>query len=380
MPSNQIALGHNHRRILEILRLNGPLPRIEVADIADLQPATLTRLSQELIDWGLLEDLAPEAVADTRSAAKRKTRLLRVDGSKLHTAGIAISLDRIICALVSLSGQVTAETVIRADVQDPVSVSKQTARALEVLMTQSGVAQEQVLAAGLSLPINFGSDPVRQHVPAEWPLWRNGDAREIFEQHLSLVTFVENDAHAAALAEAYFGIGATMDSFTLIYVGYGIGGGNIVNRRLFRGSFGNAAAFGALFPQEGDRPSGKDLIRQLAQAGRGVRTLFDLDGSMIADPVVQAWLDRAAEQIVPIVRHAQVLLNGDAVVLGGLLPAALNEALVARLNQLSSSVLSATQILTSTIAPGRFHLGAASIPQYELTAPHKFRGRAVKGY
>ena len=95
MLQPSFSLGHNHRRILETLRLYGPMPRIEIADLTDLQPATLTRLSQDLIDWGMLEDVDFESVAQPRSAAKRKTRLLRVNSDRLRMAGIAFTVDRV---------------------------------------------------------------------------------------------------------------------------------------------------------------------------------------------------------------------------------------------------------------------------------------------
>ncbi len=373
------TLGHNHRRILETLRLNGPLPRINVAELTDLQPATLTRLSQDLISWGFIEDADYDSVAESKSSAKRKTRLLRLNGKLRHTAGIAVTLDRVACSISSLSGKIIAETRIHADLQEPQNVAEEAAEALTNLLRAARLKRNQLLAAGLSLPINFGDDPERQFIPSEWPKWEIEAPREIFEAKLGIPTWVENDAHAAALAESYFGAGESMESFNLIYLGYGIGGGNIISRQLFRGSCNNAAAIGSLFPQDSFRPSGRDLLKTLAALGERYDSLFDLPDDLGVDPRMEPWLHRVAKQIFPVVRHAQVLFNGEAVVIGGLLPSSVNQALVARLRELSKGRFSATRILASTISRENFHLGAACIPQYELTAPHKYKGRVVKG-
>lgn len=374
------SLGHNHRRILETLRLNGPLSRIDIAELTELQPATLTRLSQDLIEWGILEDVGFEDVAAPRSTAKRKTRLLRLDGGTLRTVGIAFTLDRIGVSLSSLAGDVVAETALATEIRAPEAAAAEVAACVADLLNACDVRRDQLLAAGIALPINFSDNAKRVFTPSEWPLWRGSEPRALFEAALGVPTWVENDGHAAALAEAYFGAGAQMESFCLVYFGYGLGGGTILNRRLFRGTFGNAAAFGGWFPHGAPRPSGRDLM--LFLEGQGIRhaSLFDLDDDLGHDPRLAPWLDRVVAQLDPLIGHAQVLFDGDAIILGGLLPRSVLDALAGRLRARAADRPSDTAILVSAIGRDRFHLGAACVPQYEVTAPHKFRGRAVKGY
>ncbi len=379
MLQPSFSLGHNHRRILETLRLYGPMPRIEIADLTDLQPATLTRLSQDLIDWGMLEDVDFESVAQPRSAAKRKTRLLRVNSDRLRMAGIAFTVDRVAVSLSSLTGEVIAERMVETEMRDPGAAAAMTAGIVQELLEGAGLDRSQLLAAGVSLPINLTENQRRFFTPSEWPLWRGSKPRQIFEDALGVPTWVENDGHAAALAEAYFGVGAQMENFCLIYFAYGLGGGNILHRRLFRGSFGNAAAFGSHFPQDKPRPSGRDLMHYLSGLGESHRSLFDLPQTLGTDARIEGWLRRAASQLAPLVQHAQMLLDCEAIILGGLLPRSVLEALAGQLRILVSEPPSDTQILVSQIDREHFHLGAASIPQYEVTAPHKYRGRAVKG-
>lgn len=374
------TLGHNQRRILETLRLNGPLSRIDIAEIIDLRPATLTRLSQELIDCGMLEDVDYESVDETRSAAKRKTRLLRLNSKSLRTAGVAFSIDRIAFSLSSLTGEVVAERVIQTELREPDAVANLTKSILEELMNDVGMDRHNLLAAGVSLPINFSENRKRFFTPSEWPLWRSSRPKEIFEQVLGVPTWVENDAHAAALAEVYFGTAKHMDNFCLIYFAYGIGGGTIINRRLYRGSFGNAAAIGGMFPQDKPRPSGRDLLNYLSSIGTNYKSLFELPHDVGENIDLSPWIERATDQLDPIIRHIHMFLDCEAVILGGLLPKSLLNVIAERLRQKSTSEVWETKILLSDIERDQFHLGAASIPQYEVTAPHKYQGRAIKGF
>ncbi|MGB1931590.1 MAG: ROK family protein [Flavobacteriales bacterium] len=61
---------------------------------------------------------------------------------------------------------------------------------------------------------------------------------------LSIPTFLINDANASAMAENRYGAGKKYKDFSLITVGTGLGGGIIINNKLFEGAFGYAGEFG----------------------------------------------------------------------------------------------------------------------------------------
>jgi glucokinase len=56
--------------------------------------------------------------------------------------------------------------------------------------------------------------------------------------------FLSNDANAAALGEAFAGAGKDYDSMVMVTLGTGIGGGVIINRRIFEGFNGMAGEVG----------------------------------------------------------------------------------------------------------------------------------------
>ncbi len=76
--------------------------------------------------------------------------------------------------------------------------------------------------------------------------WNNVPLKDDLEALIGLRVVVENDANAAAWGEFRFGAGLEDDDLTLVTVGTGVGGGLIVDGRLFRGSHGVAAEFGHL--------------------------------------------------------------------------------------------------------------------------------------
>ena len=56
--------------------------------------------------------------------------------------------------------------------------------------------------------------------------------------------FVENDANCAALGELWMGAGENVNSLVLLAIGTGLGGGIILNRKLWRGTDGMAGEVG----------------------------------------------------------------------------------------------------------------------------------------
>ncbi|WP_440897620.1 ROK family protein [Amphibacillus sp. Q70] len=68
--------------------------------------------------------------------------------------------------------------------------------------------------------------------------------KKILSERLGLEVAVENDANCAALAEKWQGAGKDYSSSLTVVVGTGIGGGIIINDRLFRGAHATAGEFG----------------------------------------------------------------------------------------------------------------------------------------
>ena len=76
------------------------------------------------------------------------------------------------------------------------------------------------------------------------PGWVNIPLRANMERRLDLPCVVENDGNAAALAEQWMGVGHGADSLVLFTLGTGIGGGIVLDGRVWHGMSGVAAEMG----------------------------------------------------------------------------------------------------------------------------------------
>lgn len=70
--------------------------------------------------------------------------------------------------------------------------------------------------------------------------WKNVALCDEIRKHIDVPTFVANDANVAALGEQYYGSGKNYQSIIFVTLGTGVGGGIIIDGKLFEGykSFG----------------------------------------------------------------------------------------------------------------------------------------------
>jgi glucokinase len=80
--------------------------------------------------------------------------------------------------------------------------------------------------------------------PPNLPGWEKVNLGKVIKKEFGIRVIVENDANAAAIGELIFGAGKKIDSFVMVTLGTGVGGGIIINRKLLRGEFGSAGEIG----------------------------------------------------------------------------------------------------------------------------------------
>jgi len=94
-------------------------------------------------------------------------------------------------------------------------------------------------AAGISNP-QTGTVFTSPHLPR----WRDIPLRDILEEKLGKKVFLMNDANAAALGEFYFGAARGARNFIYVTLSTGIGGGIVIDGKLYTGAIGAAGEVG----------------------------------------------------------------------------------------------------------------------------------------
>lgn len=121
--------------------------------------------------------------------------------------------------------------------RSPEEVIRDMAKAAEEAVRLSGVSPADVVSVGAGIPgaCRLSDSSV---LAAENLHWRNVPLGSLLEPLLKMPVSLGNDADCAALGEVLAGCAKDVSSALMITIGTGIGGGLILNRKIFSGGTG----------------------------------------------------------------------------------------------------------------------------------------------
>jgi len=111
------------------------------------------------------------------------------------------------------------------------------------LLSDANLSEKDIYSVGIGSPGSL--DRERGIIIANFNLgFRYVAIREAIQKVISVPVYVENDANCAVIAESVAGVAKGLDYVVLITIGTGIGGGIIINNKLYIGANGAAAELG----------------------------------------------------------------------------------------------------------------------------------------
>lgn len=152
-----------------------------------------------------------------------------------YIVGVDIGGTKVACVLADAEGNILArqwQPTRSAEGWQAVvqQLFEMTERVLE------GVTLQQVRGIGISCGGPLDSQQGIVYSPPNLPGWDAVPIKRLFEERFGLSTRLENDANATALAEHRFGAGRGTRNMVFMTWGTGIGGGLILDGRLYRGT------------------------------------------------------------------------------------------------------------------------------------------------
>ena len=240
----------NLTTILRAMKRHAPISRAQLASLTQLNKTTVSSLVEELIGLGLIH----ETGLDT-SGGGRPATLLELNPQSEHAIGVEIGDGFVLVVLCDLTGHIIwrgqLETELKAPPDDVIAQAFELVDKAVVISRSHG---ECLLGLGVVLSgiVDVDKGTLRFSPGFQW---RDIPVGAIFEQHVGLPVYVENNANAAAIGEHFFGAAHDSGDFIFILAGIGVGGGLFLNGDIYRGATGMAGELGhANFLQGGNLP------------------------------------------------------------------------------------------------------------------------------
>jgi len=231
------------------------------------------------------------------------------------------------------------------------------ATAVEEAMTLAGLKRYDLTAASIGAPGPVDAERgIVHHAPnlgwIEFPLGPT------LAKRLRVPVFLENDVNAGTVGEHTLGAGVGASNLIGIFVGTGIGGGLIVNGKLYEGSHGGAGEVGHMLivvdgplcgcghrgcveavasrtAMERDvraaiKSGRKSCVLELMKRKNKTRMTSSVINAALKrkDPVMREVMEHAQQYLGILVANVVNLLDPDCVVIGGGLAGRLGELYV----------------------------------------------------
>jgi predicted NBD/HSP70 family sugar kinase len=245
-PTGSLALTRdlNRAAVLRLIATAGPIARTNIARRLGLSPATVTSVTRELLDQGLLRvaERAP-------SKGGRPALLLEIVGGAATAFGVKVAPDHLVGVRVNLDSDILErfEEPLDCSAPDaPARIADALARWLA-----GGADFAPLLGVGLGVP--GISHDLGKSVDSPMLGWRDLPLAAQLEERVGVPVLVDNDVNTLAIAERLYGRGRESDNFLAVTIGAGVGLGIVAGGDIYRGFRGGAGELGHTTAVEGGR-------------------------------------------------------------------------------------------------------------------------------
>lgn len=169
----------------------------------------------------------------------------------MYYIGVDIGGTYIKCGIVTAEGEILIKEQVPTQAElGAQSVMDITVKLIEDLIGKAQVERKQILGIGAGIPGLMDTDN-------GVVLYNNnlGWTKVKFSRYISsktgFKTFISNDANVAALGEAKYGMSKEYSHSIMVTLGTGVGGGIIIDGKLFEGGKGAGAELGHMVVKSG---------------------------------------------------------------------------------------------------------------------------------
>lgn len=320
----------------------GPLSRRDIARLTGLSQSTITKVVKPMLELGYVVEEKEEAQGPGRPIVP-----LRVNSERHYVVGAKITQHELVAVVTDPQARILASARAARGGATADGAADELAALLDDLLDSDATFRDRVEGLGVGLG---------GHVDAENGVlryssilgWRDVPFAEMLEERTDLVTVVENDVDALAVAEQWFGAGQGVANFAVVTVGAGVGCALVVDHELVLGATGLAGELGHIVidPEGFACPCGNRgcletiasdgaIVAAINADGRSVTNVAEAaelarGGSLAAraafDDAGEA-LGRGVAIVLNLFNPTRVIVSGEGVVASDLLVEPLQRAL-----------------------------------------------------
>lgn len=362
----QAAL-HNRGVVLRAIHRGGAISRTEIARQSGLTKQAIARIAERLIDEGLVVE------ARRRFGLRGQPAIeLEINPSGAFSVGANIDRDHLTIVAMDATGAVRARIHHEKRFIMPEEFLALMRNALANFRNKRAIDEARFAGLGIAIPDWLGEVPVIGR-PAEYRAWTDFDIVGELGELTRHPVYIANDANSAAAGELQFGLGRESRTFFYILANACLGGGLVLDGVQHRGTAGLSGEIGWL--PTGTAGNGGELLGKVFSlfllyehlAAHGVsasepRDLLNLDPRGRA--LVSQWLKDVSRHIAEAVVHVGLIVDPDAIIIGGRFPVRLLDELLLHVHERLEG-MEHPPVHRAGVSEDTAALGAAAMPLAE---------------
>ncbi len=184
-----------------------------------------------------------------------------------YSIGIDLGGTDIKAGLMGTDGKLSCRMVVSTRVNEGAkAIAARIAQTIQQVITtadtdthQSGDIKDEIIGIGLGAPglIIAGSGII--HFSPNFPGWTDIPLLEYVSAELdgiNIPLYIDNDVNVMVLGELHYGAGIGYENVVALTLGTGVGGGVVINRKVYHGSWNTAGELGHTVVQPNGRECG----------------------------------------------------------------------------------------------------------------------------
>lgn len=227
----------NKSIVLHTLQTVSPISRAEISKLTGLNKATVSTLVSELMDKDLVKE-----IGIGKSSGGRKPVMLYFNQTAGYSIGIDLGVNYILAILTDLKGVILEREVVEVTDTSKKNIFGILKTIINNLLALVPESPYGVVGIGIGVPGMTNKEGTIIFAP--YLNWKNVDLKGYIEKEFQLPVIIENEAKAGAYGEKIYGSGQNAPNVIYVSIGMGIGGGIIIDNKLYHGKGGLAGEIG----------------------------------------------------------------------------------------------------------------------------------------
>lgn len=231
---NSVKMKQNNIKVvLDTIRFSEEISRKDLADKIGLTPASITNITNYLIEQKYLMETGKEE----SSGGGRKPILLSINERACYIIGIDLSASKIICILTDFKANILARKTEKVSQNDEAEhIIDQITGLIDTVIEEAGTERGEVKGIGLATP---GPSDLEKGIminPPNLTKFKNYPIRDVIEKKTGIPVVFEHHTAAAGYCEAWLGRARRSKCMVLCSVlDIGIAGSIFIDGKVFHG-------------------------------------------------------------------------------------------------------------------------------------------------